>query len=56
VDALRIVAAEYQAGNERLDVPAEGDRLFRECNPGSRFGSSPGLKTPHAYIGAEQIN
>jgi hypothetical protein len=56
VDALRIVSAEYQAGNERLDVPAEGDRLFRECNPGPNFGSSGGRKTPHAYIGDQQIN
>lgn len=51
VSALRIVAAEYQAGNERLDVPAEGNRLAQECNPGLKQ-----LKTPHAYIGDQQIN
>lgn len=44
-NAVRIVSAEYQAGNERLDVPAEQQRLYWECQPG-----------PHAYIGTKQIN
>lgn len=44
-NAVRIVSAEYQAGNERLDVPAEQMRLYHECQPG-----------PHAYIGTKQIN
>jgi hypothetical protein len=48
VDALRIVSVEYQAGNERLDVPAESLRLEAMCATGKR--------QPHAYIGDQRIN
>ena len=47
-NALRIVSAEYQAGNERLDVPAESERLYNMCAPQSHG--------PHAYIGSERVN